>query len=458
MLTSARWKFVASCPQPPRSHTKHLLEDVQPSFIATQEKKKTKIVEEEAALNNPQFFTEKQTGMKQHAAKHHHHPEAVHVLHENQDTSTKEQETNANATDRPSSSSSSTTTPLMAILSTYRDDIRWVVSHDDGSANWSPIIPTKIYQVADIEPRGCSPIFPGLYPALLPSNAKPKWPRWAEQWVASKCDLLRQGIVPGSIQDSERMAAIDAGLMAPPMYTLNVTDVVNDDGILHYERLNPLLLHLVPNRASEGLAYLSAIIDLYDEEYVNSSRMPDVLLFMHAHRSSWHSMPWGQDWQLKRLSSLDDPLHHRMTTGFNVSFMQLGCIELEDQANRVFPTVIGANHWSPRSLGGRWHESFAAHFQQAWIEHLQYAFESKEMPKYVKAACCASFAVTREAVKSRKKEFYVQLREWVLTTAMEKYWVGVILEFTWHMMFLNGEAVYDPPKEQCLCVLYGICL
>ena len=119
--------------------------------------------------------------------------------------------------------------------------------------------------------------------------------------------------------------------------------------------------------------------------------------------------------------------------------------------------MIGANHWSPTSLGPRWHESFAAHFTQAWIEHLGHAFGQPKPPHYIQAACCASFAVTKEAILRRPKEFYEGIRRWVLETPMERYWVGAILEFSWHMMF-NNLAIHDPPRDRCLCELYDICI
>ena len=39
-------------------------------------------------------------------------------------------------------------------------------------------------------------------------------------------------------------------------------------------------LKIVPNRGAEAMAYLSAIIDHYDN-------LPDIMIFMHAHRFAW---------------------------------------------------------------------------------------------------------------------------------------------------------------------------
>jgi hypothetical protein len=125
---------------------------------------------------------------------------------------------------------------------------------------------------------------------------------------------------------------------------------------------------------------------------------------------------------------------------------------------QVFPRSISANHWSPASLGPRWHESFAAHYTQAWIEPggLGELFEEALPPHYIQAACCASFAVSREAIQRRPRAFYEGVRAWLLATPMERYWSGVVLEFTFHIMF-TGLAVYDPLPEQCRCELFDIC-
>jgi hypothetical protein len=72
-------------------------------------------------------------------------------------------------------------------------------------------------------------------------------------------------------------------------------------------------------------------------------------------------------------------------------------------------------------------ESMTGHFVQAWIEPggLGELFGQALPPAYIAAACCASFAVTREAVLRRPLAFYQGLRNWLLRTTMEKYWAGL---------------------------------
>lgn len=171
--------------------------------------------------------------------------------------------------------------------------------------------------------------------------------------------------------------------------------------------ISPLPLHIIPGMGRESMAYLTSIINNYEN-------LPDVLVMMHGHESSWHSFPLGQAWGLKRLRDLPP---RNLTMGF----MQLGCMQRDESF--LFPRVVDANHASAN--GPRWKESMAGHFMQAWIEHLGEAFGDPMPPRYIQAACCASFAVTREAIQRRPRSFYVGLREWLLTTPQDKYWAGV---------------------------------
>jgi hypothetical protein len=53
--------------------------------------------------------------------------------------------------------------------------------------------------------------------------------------------------------------------------------------VVSFPNLTPLPLHIIPNRANEGLGYLDAIIRHYDN-------LPDLMLFMHGHLKSWHTI------------------------------------------------------------------------------------------------------------------------------------------------------------------------
>lgn len=177
--------------------------------------------------------------------------------------------------------------PILAVVSTYKDDIAWVLAEDRGGNDWLWRVPTELYQVADIT-HECKPTFPGLF-HHHEVTPEPSWPEWAASWVLEKCAVQREGITPGSVLDSQNMAAIDAGLMETPnsqqmLLEEGITkDSISGTGVVLFEKLTPLPLHLVPNKASESLGYLTAIIEHYED-------LPDLLLCMHGHQKSWHTL------------------------------------------------------------------------------------------------------------------------------------------------------------------------
>jgi hypothetical protein len=62
----------------------------------------------------------------------------------------------------------------------------------------------------------------------------------------------------------------------------------NRSEIVTVPDVSPLLpLRIMPNRGGEAMAYLSGIIDNYDN-------LPDFMVFMHGHRLAWHTPLLGQ--------------------------------------------------------------------------------------------------------------------------------------------------------------------
>jgi hypothetical protein len=209
--------------------------------------------------------------------------------------------------------------------------------------------------------------------------------------------------------------------------------------------ISPALpLKIMPNRGSEAMAYVTAVIDHYDN-------LPDLMVFMHGHRLAWHTPLLGQDWILRRLAS-HPPLDLKLssTNGYHA----LGCLERwGNDISQLFPTDIDAN-W--RSINGpRWHEALSARFAQAWREHLGEAY-NMPLPDYVRVPTAATFIATREAIKRRPKEFYIGVRNWMLETHIENKWLGIVMEFQMAIMFADKNH-FSVSQEQCLCELYTIC-
>lgn len=191
----------------------------------------------------------------------------------------------------------------------------------------------------------------------------------------------------------------------------------NRSTVLLIPDISPVLpLRIIPNRGSESIAYLTAIIEHYDD-------LPDIMLFMHGHRFSWHTL-MAQDWILRRLATHPptDP-----TLASSKGYHALGCLERwRNDISQLFPTDIDAN-WQSNN-GPRWHEALAARFTQAWREHLGEAYQLP-LPEYVRVPTAASFAASKEAILRRPKAFYEELRNWLLTTNIENKWLVSSLYF-----------------------------
>jgi hypothetical protein len=391
---------------------------------------------------------------------------------------------------------------LIAVMMRFDENITWldegtagVVAAGAAGAPPRDLVPLIIYQAADLDARG-APTFPGL-PAddadgeeeeEAEAEGGAAWPAWAAPWAAEKNATLAEA-APGSLEDARRAARAAAGLAGPddvPAAWLHHRERVGADVDLDAlaERVaarleahaaakteakaargapprppkraaappaSPVVtvpavsrrpLHIVPNRGAEAMAYISYIIEAYDA-------LPDVVLFMHAHRRSWH-MALPQDWALRRLAAA--PPRGLAAAG---GFMPLGCQERADSERaNLWPRAIDANHASANAP--HWHEALAARYAQAWREHLGAALGGRALPQHVRVPPGASFAATRAAIRRRPKAFYEGLRAWMLETTVESKWLGITLEFMAPLIFADAE-VFNPSQEACLCALYSVC-
>ncbi len=102
------------------------------------------------------------------------------------------------------------------------------------------------------------------------------------------------------------------------------------------------------------------------------------------------------------------------------------------------------------------HEALAARFAQAWEEHLGAALGGAPLPAVVRVPAAASFVAARQAIQRRPKQFWVDLRDWMLRTPLETKWLGIVMEFATGVIFAN-HTVITYSQERCLCELYSIC-
>ncbi|KAF2486749.1 hypothetical protein BDY17DRAFT_292040 [Neohortaea acidophila] len=188
-------------------------------------------------------------------------------------------------------------------------------------------------------------------------------------------------------------------------------------------------LHPIMNKGHEVMAYLSYIIDFYNS-------LPDVLVFMHAHRFARHN---------NLLLEKDSALMLRHLSPERVTregYMNLRC------------------HWDPGCpdwmrpndadvKGDRKEQEVMA---AAWTE----LFPGQALPDVLAQPCCAQFAVSRERVQVIPRDRFIALREWVVHTDLDDFLSGRVFEYTWQYIFTSS-AFHCPSMSACYCDGYGIC-
>ena len=188
-------------------------------------------------------------------------------------------------------------------------------------------------------------------------------------------------------------------------------------------------VHPPRNKGHEVMVYLTYIINHYNN-------LPDIVLFMHAHRWTHHNNEFlGHDAveMIQRLNS-----DHVVRKGY----MNMRC------------------HWSPGcpewlhpvsvyELLGKQEETMLS---KCWSE----LFPLEPMPMFLAQPCCAQFALSKERLLAIPLSRFVFYRDWMLRTPLSDYISGRIWEYTWQFVF-TGENAYCPTEYSCYCDGFGVC-
>ncbi len=213
----------------------------------------------------------------------------------------------------------------------------------------------------------------------------------------------------------------DIKWMADELPDMNISVYVADDPSAY--------LHPPRNKGHEVMVYLTYIIDHYDS-------LPDIVLFMHAHRWTHHNNEFlGHDAveMIRRLNNA-----HVIRNGY----MNMRC------------------HWGPgcpewlhpvstQELLGKQEEKVLS---KCWSE----LFPLEPMPTFLAQPCCAQFALSKERLLAIPLGRYVFYRDWILRTPLSDYISGRIWEYSWQFVF-TGQNVYCPAEHTCYCDGFGIC-
>ncbi|KAJ4407490.1 hypothetical protein N0V85_004360 [Neurospora sp. IMI 360204] len=182
------------------------------------------------------------------------------------------------------------------------------------------------------------------------------------------------------------------------------------------------------NKGNEAMVYLTHLIDRYDT-------LASSTVFVHAQRFAWHN---------------DGPNHDTLVTlqHLQTPYVQAsGYVNLRCSLFPGCPAAVRPNQDAGKMTPPTNSNIFKAAFQQI--------LPGIPVSEAVAATCCAQFAVSRETVRSRSREDYVRLREWLLNTELDDSLSGRVFEYTWHIIF-GKAAVYCPDAGECYCKVFGI--
>lgn len=188
-------------------------------------------------------------------------------------------------------------------------------------------------------------------------------------------------------------------------------------------------LRPVKNKGNEAMAYITYIIDFYDQ-------LPEVALFMHSHQFAKHN---------NDLLDRDAALMVRYLSPERVTregYMNLRCHWEPGCPEWLHPGVAEPVYEKPEEY----------YLAASWAE----LFPMQQIPSVLSQPCCAQFAVSKERLLALPKERYVFLRDWILHTDLSDYLSGRIFEYAWQYLFA-GTPVHCPSMSACYCDGYGMC-
>lgn len=188
-------------------------------------------------------------------------------------------------------------------------------------------------------------------------------------------------------------------------------------------------LHPPKNKGHEVIIYLTYIIENY-------TKLPDITIFMHAHRWTHHNndlLDYDAVQMIRRLS--------------NSHVIREGYVNMRCEWDPGCPEWLHPTN-SQASLG----KQEEAVLSRCWGELFPY----DPLPRFLAQACCAQFALSKERILSIPLSQFIYFRNWIMMTPLSDYISGRIWEYSWHYIF-TGRHVNCPIEHLCYCDGFGVC-
>ena len=174
-------------------------------------------------------------------------------------------------------------------------------------------------------------------------------------------------------------------------------------------------LRFPETKGHEAMVYLSFIIDHYDD-------LPWSVIFVHGHREAWHQ---------------EDDIFNIVGALNRVALARQGYISLRCDWYPSCPAEMRPIHHDSVVWGPDPHTKGT---EAAIAGNWRLLFPDEQIPDTIASPCCAQFAVTRQAIMKRPKTDYERLREWLMSSLLEDYLSGRVIEKLWAYLF-TGRAV-----------------
>lgn len=164
----------------------------------------------------------------------------------------------------------------------------------------------------------------------------------------------------------------------------------------------------------------------------NYDALPQYIFFIHAQRFQWHNDNPDYD-GVPLLRSFQFPYLRES------GYVNMRCVWAVGCPNEIYPYGDEAEETEGKDTTARM--IYRSAFQEILPE--------KEVPRVVSASCCAQFALTREKIRSRPREDYIRMRQWLLETPLEDSLAGRVFEYSWHSKF---SVLYSTTEVGSCCV------
>lgn len=206
-------------------------------------------------------------------------------------------------------------------------------------------------------------------------------------------------------------------------------DIPDVDLYLYTVNDRSAALHPPRNKGREVMVYLTFIIDHYDD-------LPDVMIFMHAHRRAWHNADvLGNDAvQMIRRLNVERVVRE--------GYMNMRCQWFPGCPDWIHPLEVQKDDQKKEQL----------QIAPAWQE----LFPNAPIPDVLAQPCCSQFALSRERVLSIPLEQFEHYRSWLLKSRLADTISGRVFEYLWQYIF-TGKTTYCPVEHICYCDGFGVC-